>query len=95
MWNIVLGPPGTGKTTFLLKKVEKFLEEGTDPQSIAYLAFTKKAATEALDRAVEKFMFDAEEPAKKARFKTIVIIDISIVAGLLLFWVPTLMRMLK
>tara|TARA_R110002051_G_scaffold213232_1_gene278201 strand:+ start:53 stop:1552 length:1500 start_codon:yes stop_codon:yes gene_type:complete len=61
MWNIVLGPPGTGKTTFLLKKVEKFLEEGTDPRSIAYLAFTKKAATEALDRAVEKFMFDAED----------------------------------
>ena len=61
MWNIVLGPPGTGKTTFLLEKVEKFLEEGTDPRSIAYLAFTKKAATEALDRAVEKFMFDAED----------------------------------
>lgn len=41
------------------------------------------------------FMLDAEEPAKKARFKTIVIIDISIIAGLLLFWVPTLMRMLR
>ena len=68
MWNIVLGPPGTGKTTFLLEKVEDSLEQGTDPESIAYLAFTKKAATEALNRAVEKFMF---EPDDLPYFRTI------------------------
>jgi len=68
MWNIVLGPPGTGKTTFLLEKVEESLEQGTDPESIAYLAFTKKAATEALNRAVEKFMF---EPDDLPYFRTI------------------------
>lgn len=41
------------------------------------------------------FMLDAEEPDKKARFRTIVKIDVVIIAGLLLFWVPTLMRMLQ
>ena len=41
MWNIVVGPPGTGKTTFLLNEVEKCLEKGTRPERIAYLAFTR------------------------------------------------------
>lgn len=41
------------------------------------------------------FMVDAEEPAKKARFKTIIKIDLLLVAGLLLFWVPTLTRLLN
>ena len=49
MWNIVVGPPGTGKTTFLLSQVERYLESGTNPSKIGYLAFTKKAATEALN----------------------------------------------
>jgi len=41
------------------------------------------------------FMVDAEEAEKTARFKTIVIVDVIIVAGILLFWVPALMRLLK
>ena len=28
---IILGPPGTGKTEYLLRKVEKKLEEGVKP----------------------------------------------------------------
>ena len=40
------------------------------------------------------FMIDAEEPEKKARFKTIIKIDIIVVAGILLFWVPTFMQLL-
>tara|TARA_R110000787_G_scaffold156836_5_gene270795 strand:- start:2530 stop:4017 length:1488 start_codon:yes stop_codon:yes gene_type:complete len=52
---IILGPPGTGKTSFLLNEVETALAGGTSSRKIAYLAFTKKAATEALDRAKEKF----------------------------------------
>ena len=55
MWNIVIGPPGTGKTTFLLNKTEELLEKGFAPNKIGYLAFTRTAANEALTRAVQKF----------------------------------------
>ena len=61
MWNVVLGPPGTGKTTFLLEKVENFLQAGISPEKLGYVAFTKKAANEALTRAVEKFGYDPKE----------------------------------
>ncbi len=60
-WNIILGPPGTGKTTTLLNLTEKFLEEGVPPYRIGYLAFTKKAANEALERALGKFDFDKDD----------------------------------
>ncbi len=46
MKTIVLGPPGTGKTTTLLNKVEEHLKE-TDPNKIGFFSFTQKAAYEA------------------------------------------------
>jgi superfamily I DNA/RNA helicase len=52
---IFLGPPGTGKTTTLLHTVEKLIDEGIHPTQIAFCSFTKKAAMEAKERAVEKF----------------------------------------
>ena len=61
MWNVVLGPPGTGKTTYLLKTVEELFKKGIKPYELAYLAFTKKAAHEALARAVEKFDYDPDQ----------------------------------
>jgi len=51
---IVLGPPGTGKTTTLLNKVDDYLKN-TDPDKVGYFAFTQKAAYEARDRAIKKF----------------------------------------
>lgn len=60
---IILGPPGTGKTTRLLSMVEEELASGTPPERIGYLSFTKKAATEAAERARKKFGLD------KSRFK--------------------------
>ena len=48
---IILGPPGTGKTYNLLNLVEKELANGTAPDRIGFFAFTKKAATEARERA--------------------------------------------
>ena len=52
---IILGPPGTGKTTQLLSIVQKALSEGTAPNDIGYLAFTRKAANEAITRACKQF----------------------------------------
>jgi DNA helicase-2/ATP-dependent DNA helicase PcrA len=51
----VFGPPGSGKTTFLLNMVQQELDSGVHPSQMGYFAFTRKAATEAKDRAVEKF----------------------------------------
>jgi DNA helicase-2/ATP-dependent DNA helicase PcrA len=51
----VFGPPGSGKTTYLLSIVETELSNNVHPMKIGYFAFTKKAATEARDRAIQKF----------------------------------------
>ena len=51
----VFGPPGSGKTTFLLSIVEQELAGDVHPMKIGYFAFTKKAATEARVRAIQKF----------------------------------------
>lgn len=50
-----LGPPGTGKTTSLIADIEQALESGLRPEEIAFVSFTKKAVTEALQRACTKF----------------------------------------
>lgn len=58
MRNIILGPPGTGKTTRLLQIVEQRLSQGVPPDRIAFLAFTRRAAHEASERAADQFGLD-------------------------------------
>lgn len=51
----VVGPPGTGKTTFCIKLVEEALAAGIAPERIGYFSFTTRAAHEAVSRACAKF----------------------------------------
>jgi DNA helicase II / ATP-dependent DNA helicase PcrA len=57
----IFGPPGTGKTTTLLNMVDDALLSGTSPNKIAFLAFTRKAANEAKERAAERFNLDPKD----------------------------------
>ena len=52
---LILGGPGAGKTTRLLEVMDEELSHGLKPYSIAFVSFTKKAVTEACQRAVLKF----------------------------------------
>lgn len=55
---VVLGPPGTGKTTELLRLVDEELSRGTAPARVGYVTFTRRGAEEAVTRACEKFGMD-------------------------------------
>lgn len=57
----MLGPPGSGKTHFLMGELEKELERGTSPDKIGLITFTKRAANEARNRAMEKFKLAAAD----------------------------------
>ena len=48
---VVIGPPGTGKTTFILEKIEEYLANDVGIDEIAFFSFSNKAVDEAKQRA--------------------------------------------
>lgn len=57
----IFGPPGTGKTTALMRRLEQELESGVNPRDITLVAFTRAAANEAKTRAARRFNLDYKE----------------------------------
>lgn len=57
---LILGPPGTGKTTYLLNTLTKILKSGVAPENVGFVSFTRKAAYEARDRAAQVCNLDAD-----------------------------------
>ncbi|GAI83804.1 unnamed protein product, partial [marine sediment metagenome] len=55
------GPPGTGKTRYLIDICEREMAKGTAPWEIAFCSFTKAAANEARDRARARFGGDFDD----------------------------------
>jgi superfamily I DNA/RNA helicase len=49
------GPPGTGKTSYLIDICQREIEQGRAPWEIVFCSFTKAAAHEARDRAKARF----------------------------------------
>ena len=52
---VIIGPPGTGKTTFILDKIEEYLAKEVSIDEIAFFSFSNKAVDEAKQRASQKF----------------------------------------
>lgn len=64
-WNpakvhLILGPPGTGKTTRLMSELDQALQMYS-PKRIGFVAFTRRAATEAVTRAADMFSLTHED----------------------------------
>jgi DNA helicase-2/ATP-dependent DNA helicase PcrA len=58
---IYFGPPGTGKTTTLLARLEEHLKAGVPPDRVAFLTFTRRARAEALRKTEEVLGFVPKE----------------------------------
>ena len=56
----IFGPPGTGKTTYLMSLLEEELTTKS-PQEIAFVSFTRKGTYEGADRAKKRFGLKKEE----------------------------------
>jgi DNA helicase-2/ATP-dependent DNA helicase PcrA len=44
--DIILGPPGTGKTTRLLSMLDQYLNDGGSPDRVAFVSFSRRAIQE-------------------------------------------------
>lgn len=53
--DVLLGPPGTGKTSTLIKKIEGLLSNGVKPNEIAFVSYTRAATYNARDKMSDQF----------------------------------------
>lgn len=62
---IVLGPPGTGKTTYLMEELQRYLDNGGSPERVGFVSFSR--------RALETVIVDklGREPGDFPHFRTI------------------------
>lgn len=58
---LTIGPPGCGKTTWLVNQVRGELRRGTPPGAIAIVTFTRSARDELLERLASEFDLTADE----------------------------------
>jgi superfamily I DNA/RNA helicase len=58
---ILFGPPGTGKTTELLNRLEWEIAQGIDPKEIAYVSFTREGTNQGKERALKQFDYCKNE----------------------------------
>ena len=61
---LVVGGPGTGKTTVLVESVAARIAEGTDPERILVLTFGRRGAAALRDRIEARI---ADDPGRIAR----------------------------
>ena len=67
---VILGPPGTGKTTTIMNRIDALLASGVPANEIGFYSFTKAACREAKDRAADRFNLDPDGP-ELDNFRTI------------------------
>ncbi len=69
---LIIGGAGTGKTTTLLRTMDKVLETGVaDVYQIGFCSFTRAARREASTRAAERFGVDSEDLEQSGWFRTL------------------------
>jgi superfamily I DNA/RNA helicase len=64
----VFGPPGCGKTEFLMREIDKSLASGIKPERIAFVSFSRKSIEEARERAMTRFNLN---PKQLVNFRTL------------------------
>ena len=67
-FKLILGGPGTGKTEYLIRIVEQVLASGRRPNEVAFVTFTRAAASEARQRAAA---FLRLSPSELPHFRTL------------------------